>query len=70
MRTIEEINTKIMQLGIMRQGDKIPDVLREWANEIVDCCAENADLKIVNRGWDDYHVVDRDTILQVKKLIK
>lgn len=35
MKTVKEINTEIMQLDIMRQGDRIPGVLREWAASIV-----------------------------------
>lgn len=74
MKTVEEINREILQLGILKQGDKIPNLLKEWAESIIDKCADKADIieKVGYYGDGDtyeYETVDTDTILSVKKLL-
>lgn len=50
IKSVKEIRTEIMQLGILRQGDRIPGVLKEWADSIVDECSSNFECEIENVG--------------------
>lgn len=61
MKTVEEINKEIMQLSILRQGDKIPSVLKDWATEIINECAA----EVREEPWQ----ITKEAVLAVKDIL-
>lgn len=77
MKTVQEIGNEIVkELFINKTGDEgVNRILKEWANSIIDTCAESATVYI--ETWDNideetgdiarYGVVDHDSIYKVKE---
>ena len=72
MITLDEV---LNRNKIFKNRDVFKKVMIDYANEIIDRCANNAEIEIAstyNRGGEseDYSVVDRNSILNLKKDIK
>lgn len=77
MKPLQEIVDQIIRGVIMHKSmgdEQVKQVLKEWADSIVEECAGSADTKKEYReGLDSggyVNVVDKDSILRVKDSIK
>lgn len=76
MKSIDTIIDEVF-LGTIKAGygteDMLKDCMREMAYQVIDRCAEVAETKnegtVSQYGYEDYWIVDKDSILKVKQEI-